>query len=46
VFCTEGSQIMLNGSLAEEISKRRTFAIISHPANFDADKPRQHATKK
>ncbi len=22
---------MLNGSLAEEISKRRTFAIISHP---------------
>src|SRR5258708_26353110 len=30
-FCTEGFQIMLNGSLAEEISKRRTFAIISHP---------------
>src|ERR1700692_3271031 len=28
---TRGFQIMLNGSLAEEISKRRTFAIISHP---------------
>src|SRR6266853_2741385 len=26
-----GFHIMLNGSLAEEISKRRTFAIISHP---------------
>src|SRR5258706_1556952 len=28
---TRGFQIMLNGSLAEEIRKRRTFAIISHP---------------
>src|SRR6202051_2570699 len=28
---TRGFQIMLNGSLGEEISKRRTFAIISHP---------------
>src|SRR5271167_2434250 len=28
---TRGFQIMLNGSLAEEIRRRRTFAIISHP---------------
>jgi hypothetical protein len=37
---------MLNGSLAEEIGKRRTFAIISHPHDSVADKPGQHATKK
>jgi peptide subunit release factor RF-3 len=35
----------VNPELAREIARRRTFAIISHPANPLADKPRQHATK-
>ncbi len=35
----------LHPELAREIARRRTFAIISHPANPLADKPRQRATK-
>jgi hypothetical protein len=36
----------MTNDLAENIAKRRTFAIISHPDNSVADKPGQHATKK
>jgi hypothetical protein len=32
--------------ISNDIKRRRTFAIISHPDNSVADKPGQHATEK
>jgi len=36
----------MTNDLAENIAKRRTFAIISHPDKVLADKPGQKATTK
>jgi hypothetical protein len=43
---SRGNGLVSEVEISNEIKRRRTFAIISHPDNSVADKPGQHATKK